>query len=117
MEAYDLFLLIKLLKDSSTYLKERFDQIESGDFEDQELTKTLKFFNETVRSIEIQFNGELIKVFFPIQPICRFLTRDTRVRLMNIIPRESPNEKIEGLQDEAQGVFDEIEHMERLNNF
>ena len=30
------------------------------------------------------------------------------------IPRESPNEKVEGLVDRAEGVFDELEHLEYL---
>lgn len=35
---------------------------------------------------------------------------------MTEIPRESPNEKIEGLTAEAEGVFDEIEHMAYLKS-
>lgn len=30
------------------------------------------------------------------------------------VPRESPNEKVEGLVDRAEGVFNELEHLEYL---
>jgi hypothetical protein len=33
---------------------------------------------------------------------------------MTEIPRDSPNEKIEGLAEEAEGCFDEMEHMAYL---
>lgn len=33
---------------------------------------------------------------------------------MTDIPRDSPNEKIEGLVEEAEACFDEIEHMNYL---
>jgi len=35
---------------------------------------------------------------------------------MTEIPRESANEKIEGLTDEAEGVFDEMNHMAYLKS-
>ena len=35
---------------------------------------------------------------------------------MTEIPRESPNEKLEGLTEEAEGVFDEMEHMAYLKS-
>ena len=76
--------------------------------------ETLNYFKLTTKSIEIWFNDTLITVNFPLQPICRFLSENTRRRLMTDIPRGSPNEKIEALSDEAQGVFDEIEHMAYL---
>ncbi len=30
------------------------------------------------------------------------------------VPRESPNEKVEGLVDKAEGVFNELEHLDYL---
>jgi hypothetical protein len=35
---------------------------------------------------------------------------------MTEVSRESPNEKIAGLTEEAEGVFDEMDHMAYLNS-
>lgn len=35
---------------------------------------------------------------------------------MTEVPRDSPNEKTEGLVDEAEAIFDEMDHMAYLNS-
>jgi hypothetical protein len=78
--------------------------------------EAIKFFNEQTKSIEIQFNEDLLRVYFPVQPICQFLNEGKKNKLMAEVPRESPNDKVEGLVDRAEGVFDELEHLEYLQN-
>jgi hypothetical protein len=43
------------------------------------------------------FNGKLVRVYFPIQPICRMISATTRLALMWEIPRGSINDKLAGL--------------------
>ena len=60
-------------------------------------TKALEFFKCHTASIEIVFKNDLVHVFFPIQPVCRLLSMNSRDNLMLNVNRDSPNDKISGL--------------------
>ena len=79
-----------------------------------EMVKMLQFFSYHTGSIEILFNEQLVRVYFPIQPICRMISKTTRQALMRDIPRESPSEKVEGLMVNSNELYDEMEHLAYL---
>lgn len=116
MDAFEIFILIKNLAAHSTELQSIIDDIQDPEYDDPLLTASINYFSASTKSIEILFKSHLITVYFPVQPITRYLSKNTRTRLMIEIPRESANEKIEGLVEEAEGVFDEMEHMAYLKN-
>ena len=54
----------------------------------------LDFFDYHSTSIEISFKGELHRIYFPIHPICRYISKNSKIRLMTQANRGSPNEKL-----------------------
>ena len=88
--------------------------LESLESNEGVLSEAIQFFKSATKSIEVLFNDDLITVYFPVQPICYLLSKSSRTRIMTDAPRESPSDKIESLLEEAEGVFDEIEHMAYL---
>lgn len=94
MDAFQIFILIKNLSSHSTDLANIINQITDPDYEDADMHAALHYFTSSTQSIEILFNQHLITVYFPVQPITRYLSKNTRTKLMVEIPRESPNEKI-----------------------
>jgi len=56
-----------------------------------------------------------VKVFFPIAPICRFLSKQSRTELMNDVNRDSINNKIMGLLNASSKFFNEMEHFSKLS--
>lgn len=121
-EAFNLFLLIKTIainlaskdresKNSAQYALE-------SDPEDNPLAnQALEFFDSNVLSIEIMFHEKLHRIFFPIEPVCRNLSRETRRILMAEVKRDSPNEKISGLLAASSALFNEMEHMTYLKTW
>lgn len=72
MEAFDIYLLLMKLKDKNPKLKEMLDEPD-GRYEN-----CLKFFKMNTGSIESKFQDQLIVIHFPIQPICKFISKNTR---------------------------------------
>jgi hypothetical protein len=61
--------------------------------------------------IEILVEGsELQRVYFPIKPVCRFLSKTSRQALMLSVDRQSPQQKIIGLLKAVPDLVDEMEH-------
>lgn len=54
----------------------------SKDKNQMDTTKALDFFKSHTASIEIVFKGDLVRVYFPIQPVCRLLSKNARENLM-----------------------------------
>lgn len=53
------------------------------------LVPALNFFKYHTGSIEVYFKDKLVRVYYPIQPICRLVSKTTRSRLMEEIPRDT----------------------------
>ena len=69
MEAFNIKIFIETL---SSYNKNVKSLVYETSFLPNFKT-AFDFFNKHTTSIEIVFNGDLVKIFFPIQPICRFV--------------------------------------------
>ena len=50
-------------------------------------------------NIEIFFGDKLHRIYFPIHPTCKNLSKTSRTKLMLTVKRDSPNDKISGLID------------------
>ena len=66
MEAFNVYILLSTLSQYNEAIKNLLNANMLIS-----LKNTLEFFKMHTGSIEIIFNGEIIKIFFPIQPICR----------------------------------------------
>lgn len=74
----------------------------------------IEFFKKNTGTVEIFFTGRLVRVFFPISPTCRNLSKISRTQLMSSVSRNSPNDKINGLIASSQIFFTEMHHMSYL---
>lgn len=113
---FNIYLLMSTLSDKNPTVKEILSSTVENDGGDSETEQTLSFFKFNTGSIEIVFRSELIRVYFPIQPICRLLSKTTRESLMEEIPRSTPGEKIEGLVEASEYLFNEMEHLASLKS-
>ena len=67
MEAFNVYILILTLADKSDDINNILNF-----HKERNMKEVLNFFEMHTGSIEIVFHDELVKVYFPIQPVCRF---------------------------------------------
>lgn len=91
MEVFNIYRLIMSLVSTNDLLKQQLED------PPQKLVPALNFFKYHTGSIELYFKDKLIRIYFPIQPICRLISKTTKIKLMEEIPRDTIQEKIEGL--------------------
>lgn len=115
MEAFNLYTLLATLSDPAIN-KSQGNNLKSylENVTDPQLLKTLNFFKMHCKSIEISFHGTIIRVYFPVHPICRFLSKNTREKFGNTVNRETPNDKIKDLANASNDFFDEMHHLAYL---
>ena len=113
LEEFGVFILLLTLADHNKAIAD----ILSNEIEDK-TTGALSFFKANIANIEIIFYHEqLIKVYFPLSPETRFLSRTSKKYLMEHVKRDSPNEKIHGLLNSTEYLFDEMEHFSKLSRW
>lgn len=66
--------------------------------------------------VEISVGGKLEKVYFPIRPICGFISVKTRKALIENVNRESQQTKVAGLMEETPLLIEEMKHNEALTS-
>ena len=113
LESFGVFILLQTLADHNKSIEELIKKVT----EDKKLKKAYSFFKSNTSSIEIIFNEQHIKVYFPVYPTTRFLSRTSRKKLMDEVNRESQNEKLISLINARRDLFDEMEHLSRLNGW
>jgi hypothetical protein len=82
-EGFDLFILVKTLAACSETV--------SGIIEPYSEFSYFYFFSHNTGYIEILFDADCLqRVYFPIKPVCRYLSKQSRGVLMINIDRTSP---------------------------
>lgn len=115
LQSFPVFILFLTLAESNPQLDELIKKgAVDGRLEASEV-KAISFFLANIGNIEIMFNDELLRVYFPILPTTRFLSVATRNKLMEEVPRESANEKIAAFLRTLDKLFDEMKHFGYLN--
>ena len=66
MECFNIFILLKTLSDINPVVGELLNSQENYSH-----YLAIKFYEKNTGSIEILFKGKLLKIYFPIQPICK----------------------------------------------
>lgn len=75
-----------------------------------------QFFKAYSNHIEVVFKGELQKSYFIIQPACMYLKEKHKLAFQNSVNRDTPNDKVMGLIDNAAEFFDIMDHLCSLRN-
>jgi len=48
-----------------------------------------KFFEQNSGVIEAKVVNDLQRLYFPIQPVCKYLSKSTRIKFLENVPREN----------------------------
>jgi Ca2+/Na+ antiporter len=75
----------------------------------------MQFFEYHTGSVEVLIKGDLYRVFFPIQPICRYLGSKTKMDFLRTVDRTSAQMKVNELLGKIDDWVDEMEHVETLH--
>ena len=81
------------------------------------LEKTYEFLCDHTGNIEILFNEQLCKVYFPLPYFAKCLTSDMIERFHSGVDRVSDKSKLEGLMLKAPELNEEMKHEYRLQTF
>jgi hypothetical protein len=69
-----------------------------------------------VGSVEILWNGELQKRFFPNPEMCKHLSKATRKNLVYTVNRDNQDSKLTDFIEKTREVFAELQHQEYLKS-
>lgn len=59
---------------------------------------------------------DVLRIYFPLQPICAFLTETTKTKFLNTVERESNQHKLIGLISKVPSFVEEMEHLEMMSH-
>ena len=110
-EGFNLFILMNKLADGSKVAAQR---LETESFESADQLRAFTFFKEHVGRIEILVGKSLQRVYFPILPICKFISASSQQQLLEEINRDSPATKVTDLIQLSTRLIEEMEHNEWL---
>lgn len=74
------------------------------------------FFKYHTGNVEVLKDNDIMTIYFPIQPVTRFLTDTTKTKFMRIVNRESNQHKIIDLVAKSPEFIDEMEHLEERSH-
>lgn len=118
-EGFELYILIKLLMDDKDpeamrRFKEYEQQLPAEDDPDS-MHRSMLFYKKFLGSCEVIVKGDLFRVYFPIPPVCRFLSAQAKEEFLANVSRDSPQLKIAGFIEAMPDLIDSMEQTEKLN--
>jgi len=78
-EAFEIYILLHSLADSN----ETAEKMLSQEFFNLDQWKAMDFIRLNTGRIEINVEGQLLRVYFPIKPVCRYMSPGVKAQLMN----------------------------------
>jgi len=84
---------------------------------DDEGRVAVEFFTQNAGCIEIKWEENLERIYFPIPPICTYLTEASRQNVLWTVNRESPGEKMMDFFIFTDELKAEMEHLERMSSY
>jgi len=76
-------------------------------------TGIYRFFKENTGNVEVLLKDEeVITIYFPVHPVCNFLTGETKKTFEQTVKRESNTYKILGFMRKTPQFIDEMTHLE-----
>jgi hypothetical protein len=111
-EGFNLSILLNKLTDE--YPPARVHVKESSLSPQQLLAYS--FFRMHTGRIEVLMDGVLQRSYFPIQPICKHISENSKQELMMTVDRQSPTNKIIDMVTQANDLIEEMKHNDQLKN-
>lgn len=111
-EAFDIFFFIQTINDRTSIYKDKIKELNGLEY------LAYSFFKKHSAHIEIVFKGksDIHKIYFMIQPACRYLDENEKKYFIDNVKRETPNEKITDFMNQAPRLFDRMDHMSNLRS-
>lgn len=107
-EAFDIFFFIQTINDHTQLYAEDIKALSGSNL------LAFQFFEENSAHIEIVFRGDIHKIYFIVQPSCRYLDVNEQKYVRDEEKQKTPNEKITDFTTKAPGLFDIMDHMNNL---
>jgi hypothetical protein len=107
----DILLAESFYKDKREFQKQKLKIAEQKVF-----AKAHKFFHDRVKSIEISWDGNLDRIYFPIPSECAFMT-DTVVESIKARIDYTSDDKKQLFAKEADNLYDQLQHYEKLHEY
>ena len=63
-------------------------------------------------NIEVLTDFDVLRIYYPLQPKCQFLTRKSKDQFSLTVERESGQHKLIGLCEHIPSFIEEMEHLE-----
>lgn len=108
LEGFDIFSLLNQLVE---VIPE--DKVKLEHFKDE---KFMRFFLQNSGNIEVTTEFDCLRLYFPLQPKCQFLTEATKMQFLMDVERESTNHKLLGLCGGIPSFIEEMEHLEIMSH-
>jgi len=108
LEAFDIYFFIQTINDSTgSYTKDikNLKNLKGIQY------KIYSFFEKHSAHIELLFQKDLQRVYFAIHPSCRFLIKRVRNELMDIVVRDTANDKLTTFMAQCPMLFDTMDHL------
>lgn len=110
------FRIDTLLAESFYKDKREFFLQKSKIKEQKEFAKAHRFLDDRVKSIEISWNGNLDRIYFPVPSECAFMT-DSAVEAIKSRIDYTSDDKKQNFVKEAEALYDQLQHYEKLHEF
>lgn len=112
-EAFGIYMLMATL---STYSEEALAAINPLNYNSADRV-AVEFFTLNAGCIEIKWGERLERVYFPIPPVCSYLTEASRQKILWGVSRESPGEKMQGFFTMGSELIEEMTHLEKMSKY
>ena len=109
-EGFSLYILLQKLAEQIASVRKELPTKKEADY------PAYHFFQSQTGCIEVLVGKALQRVYFPIKPICRFLSQARLQELLDNVSRESPDTKAEGLVMGAPLLLEEMELAEERSH-
>ncbi|XP_060537009.1 inositol 1,4,5-trisphosphate receptor isoform X3 [Cylas formicarius] len=82
---------------------------------DPKMHKALEYYNTHTAQIEIvRHDRTLEQIVFPIPEICEYITKDTKIRVLNTAERDDQGSKVADFFDRTNDMFSEMNWQKKL---
>ncbi|CAG9759584.1 unnamed protein product [Ceutorhynchus assimilis] len=95
--------------------KELANWLIPSDSLDPKVQKALEYYNTHTAQIEIvRHDRTLEQIVFPIPEICEYLTKDTKIRVLNTAERDDQGSKVADFFERTDDMFSEMNWQKKL---
>jgi hypothetical protein len=89
------------------------DKVKLKKYQDQQF---FQFFVMNSGNIEVTTEFDVLRIYFPLQPKCQYLTEKTKSHFLLNVERESGQHKLLGLCANIPSFIEEMEHLEIMSH-